>query len=161
MLNIPLNWIFIFGHFGMPALGGVGCGVATSITMYLCALLMLIYVLKSKTYANYRIYQRWFTLRWDEVKQFLQFSLPLGVSSTIEVTCFSLVAVLLSPFCPVTVAAHSIAMNVSSVIFMLPVAIATAATIRVGEALGAGHWNRALRSSLGAYLVYLAPELTN
>ena len=37
LLNIPLNWIFIFGHFGMPALGGVGCGVATSITMYLCA----------------------------------------------------------------------------------------------------------------------------
>ena len=161
LLNIPLNWIFIFGHFGMPALGGVGCGVATSITMYLCAILMLIYVLKSKTYASY---QRWFTLRWDEVKQFLQFSLPLGVSSTIEVTCFSLVAVLLSPFGPVTVAAHSVAMNVSSVIFMLPVAIASAATIRVGEALGAGHWNRALRSSLGAYLmvafVYVGVVLT-
>ena len=164
LLNIPLNWIFIFGHFGMPALGGVGCGVATTITMYLCALLMLIYVLKSKTYANYRIYQHWFALRWPEVKQFLQFSLPLGISSTIEVTCFSLVAVLLSPFGPVTVAAHSIAMNVSSVIFMLPVAIATAATIRVGEALGAGHWNRALRSSLGAYLmvafVYVGVVLT-
>ena len=151
LLNIPLNWIFIFGHFGMPALGGVGCGVATLIIMYPCALLMLIYVLKSKTYANYRIYQHWFALRWPEVKQFLQFSLPLGVSSTIEVTCFSLVAVLLSPFGPVTVAAHSVAMNVSSVIFMLPVAIALAATIRVGEALGAGHWNRALRSSWGAY----------
>ena len=69
----------------------------------------------------------------------------------IEVTCFSLVAVLLSPFGLVTVAAHSIAMNVSSIIFMIPVAIASAVTIRVGEALGAGHWNRALRSSWGAY----------
>ena len=82
----------------------------------------------------------------------------------IEVTCFSLVAVLLSPFGLVTVAAHSIAMNVSSVIFMLLVAIASADTIRVGEALGAGHWNRALRSSLGAYLmvafVYVGVVLT-
>ena len=150
-LNIPLNWIFIFGHFGMPALGGVGCGVATSITMYICAILMLIYVLKSKTYAKYRIYQHWFALHWPEVKQFLQFALPLALSTTIEVTCFSLVAVLLSPFGPVTVAAHSVAMNVSGVIFMIPLAIASAATIRVGEALGAGHWNRAFRSSMGAY----------
>lgn len=150
-LNIPLNWIFIFGHFGMPALGGVGCGVATSITMYICAILMLIYVLKSKTYAKYRIYQHWFALHWPEVKQFLQFALPLALSTTIEVTCFSLVAVLLSPFGPVTVAAHSVAMNVSGVIFMIPLAIASAATIRVGEALGAGHWNRAFRSSIGAY----------
>ena len=144
-LNIPLNWIFIFGHFGMPALGGVGCGVATSITMYICAILMLIYVLKSKTYTKYRIYQHWFALHWPEVKQFLQFALPLALSTTIEVTCFSLVAVLLSPFGPVTVAAHS------GVIFMIPLAIASAATIRVGEALGAGHWNRAFRSSMGAY----------
>ncbi len=150
-LNIPLNWIFIFGHFGMPALGGVGCGVATSITMYICAILMLIYVLKSKTYAKYRIYQHWFALHWPEVKQFLQFALPLALSTTIEVTCFSLVAVLLSPFGPVTVAAHSVAMNVSGVIFMIPLAIASATTIRVGEALGAGHWNRAFRSSMGAY----------
>lgn len=150
-LNIPLNWIFIFGHFGMPALGGVGCGVATSITMYICAILMLIYVLKSKTYTKYRIYQHWFALHWPEVKQFLQFALPLALSTTIEVTCFSLVAVLLSPFGPVTVAAHSVAMNVSGVIFMIPLAIASAATIRVGEALGAGHWNRAFRSSMGAY----------
>ena len=150
-LNIPLNWIFIFGHFGMPALGGVGCGVATSITMYICAILMLIYVLKSKTYTKYRIYQHWFALHWPEVKQFLQFALPLALSTTIEVTCFSLVAVLLSPFGPVTVAAHSVALNVSGVIFMIPLAIASAATIRVGEALGAGHWNRAFRSSMGAY----------
>ena len=147
-LNIPLNWVFIFGHFGMPALGGVGCGVATSITMYICAILMLIYVLKSKTYAKYRIYQHWFTLHWPEVKQFLQFALPLALSTTIEVTCFSLVAVLLSPFGPVTVAAHSVAMNVSGVIFMIPLAIASAATIRVGEALGAGHWEVIILASL-------------
>ena len=108
-------------------------------------------MLKSKTYTKYRIYQHWFALHWPEVKQFLQFALPLALSTTIEVTCFSLVAVLLSPFGPVTVAAHSVAMNVSGVIFMIPLAIASAATIRVGEALGAGHWNRAFRSSMGAY----------
>lgn len=152
-LNIPLNWIFIFGHFGMPALGGVGCGVATSITMYICAIFMLIYVLKSKTYAQYRIFQHWFQMPWSEVKQFLHFSFPLALSTTIEVTCFSLVAMLLSPFGPVMVAAHSVAMNVSSIIFMIPLAIASAATIRVGEALGAGHWNRAYRSSLGVYAI--------
>ena len=75
------------------------------------------------------------------------------MSATIEVTCFSLVAVLLSPFGPITVAAHTIAMNVSGVLFMLPLSVASATTIRVGEAMGAKHWCRSLRCTISAFVI--------
>ena len=154
-LNIPLNWIFIFGKFGAPQLGGIGCGVATSITLYITIIFMFIYVKKSKTFAPYRIFERWYSISKEEVKQFLHFSIPLALSTTIEVTCFSIVALLLSPFGPTTVASHTIAMNVSGVIFMIPMAIASASTIRIGEAMGSGHWLCAKRIVQGAFTLGL------
>lgn len=153
LLNIPLNYIFIFGKLGMPALGGIGCGVATTITIAITVVCMLIYVQKSKRFENCRLYRQWYKLEWKEIKDFVRFSMPLGLSATIEVTCFSLVAVLLSPFGPITVAAHTIAMNVSGVLFMLPLSVASATTIRVGEAMGAMHWCRSLRCTISAFMI--------
>lgn len=153
LLNIPLNYIFIFGKFGVPAFGGIGCGIATSLTMLICVICMLVYVKKSKHFAKYRLYQQWFPLHWTEVKEFIRFSLPLGISTTIEVACFALVAMLLSPFGPITISAHTIAMNISGMLFTIPLALASAATIRVGEAMGANHWYRSLRSTLGTYIL--------
>lgn len=153
LLNIPLNYIFIFGKFGIPAFGGVGCGIATTLTIYITALLMLIYVRKAKYFARFRLFERSYPIYWAEVKQLLHFGIPLALSTTVEVTCFSLVSLLLSPFGPTMVASHSIAMNVSAFIFMIPLALGSATTIRVGEAMGAGHWNRALRSTFGSLIL--------
>lgn len=155
LLNIPLNYIFIFGKLGLPALGGIGCGVATSLTMYLTVILALLYVKKHPFFSQFPIYQQLFKISWLEVKEFLRFAFPLALSATIEVTCFSLVALLLSPFGPVVVASHSIAMNVSGLLFMIPLSIASAITVRVGEAMGARHWHRAKRSTLGAFYLTL------
>lgn len=153
LFNIPLNYIFIFGKLGMPALGGIGCGVATTLTMLITVICMLIYIQKSKHFAECRLYRQWYKLNLNEVKDFVRFSLPLGISATIEVTCFSLVSVLLSPFGPITVAAHTIAMNISGVLFMVPLSIASATTIRVGESMGALHWCRALRCTMSAFII--------
>ena len=151
ILNVPLNWIFIFGHFGAPALGGIGCGVATSITIYLTIIFMFIYVKTSKHFVHCRLYVRWYSVPFSEVKQFLAFAFPLALSTTIEATCFSIVALLLSPFGPATVAGHTIALNVMGVIFMIPLSIASATTIRVGAAMGAMNWERSRRIVQGAY----------
>lgn len=164
LLNIPLNYIFIFGKLGMPELGGIGCGVATTLTMYFTDVLALIYIKKHPYFAQFPIYERCFSMPWAEVKSFLHFAFPLALSATIEVTCFSLVALLLSPFGPVVVASHSIAMNVSGLLFMIPLSIASAITVRVGEAMGARHWHCAKRSTLGAFylalMFYLIAVLT-
>ncbi len=153
LLNIPLNYIFIFGKCGMPALGGIGCGVSTTITIYLSALLFLIYVQRHRFYRSCRIYRRFYPITWAETKGYLHLGIPLALSAMIEVACFSLVSFLLTPFGPIVVAAHTIAMNLSGLLFMFPYSLSNAATIRVGEAMGAMHWQRARRSMKATFAI--------
>ncbi len=143
VLNIPLNYIFIFGHLGMPALGGVGCGVATALSIYFTVIGMLFYVKKSPAFAKVRIYQKWEPMSWSQCWSFLKLSLPLGIAGMIETLCFSLVAIMLSPFGPVVVASHTIAMNVSGLLAIVPIALSSTASIEVGEAMGTNSWSHA------------------
>ena len=156
LLNIPLNWIFIFGHFGMPALGGVGCGVATALTMYLTVLAMLIFVRVHPAFAQVRIFTRYYRVSGRELWEFTKFSLPLGVAGMVETLCFSLVAVLLSPFGPVVVASHTIAMNVSGLLVIVPIALSAVASVEVGEAMGTTNWVKAKRKAISATTLALS-----
>ena len=149
--NVPLNYIFIFGKLGMPALGGIGCGVATTIAIYIATIAMFVYVQKSPQYRRYRIFRQTYPISFKYVLSFLRLGVPLALSTTIEVACFSLVSFLLSPFGPDIVAGHSIALNVSGVLFIVPLSIASAATIRAGEAMGARHWLRARKTTIGVF----------
>ena len=155
-LNVPLNYIFIFGHLGMPELGGVGCGVATALTIYITSFCMLIYVRKSKHFAHVRIFKKWLKVEKGMYKAFLKLSLPLGVAGMIETLCFSLVAILLSPFGPVIVASHTIAMNVSGMLAIIPIALSSTASIEVGEAMGASSWKHARRRALSSVLIAIS-----
>ncbi len=156
LLNIPLNYIFIFGKLGMPELGGVGCGVATAITIYLTSLLMLIYVKKSPSFAKVRIFEQWIRADISMYCAFLKLAMPLGIAGMIETLCFSLVAILLSPFGPVTVASHTIAMNVSGMLAIVPIALSSTASIEVGEAMGSEDWRQARRRSLSALFIAIS-----
>ena len=149
--NVPLNYIFIFGKLGIPALGGIGCGVATTIAIYIATIAMFVYVQKSPQYRRYRIFRQTYPISFKYVLSFLRLGVPLALSTTIEVACFSLVSFLLSPFGPDIVAGHSIALNVSGVLFIVPLSIASAATIRAGEAMGARHWLRARKTTIGVF----------
>lgn len=167
-LNIPLNYIFIFGKCGAPALGGIGCGVATSLTVYITVVLMLIYIQRSGNFRTCRLFRKTYPVTLSAVSSFLRLGLPLGVSTTIEVSSFALVAFLLSPFGPTMVAAHSIALNLSGLLFICPLSLGSAATIRTGEAMGALHWERARRTAEGTatlgliiYLISLTAVLLN
>lgn len=150
VLNIPLNYIFIFGHLGMPALGGVGCGVATALSIYFTVIGMLFYVKKSPAFAKVRIYQKWEPMTWYQCWSFLKLSLPLGIAGMIETLCFSLVAIMLSPFGPVVVASHTIAMNVSGLLAIVPIALSSTASIEVGEAMGTNSWSHARKRALSS-----------
>ena len=150
VLNIPLNYIFIFGHLGMPALGGVGCGVATALSIYFTVIGMLFYVKKSPAFSKVRIYQKWEPMSWSQCWSFLKLSLPLGIAGMIETLCFSLVAIMLSPFGPVVVASHTIAMNVSGLLAIVPIALSSTASIEVGEAMGTNSWSHARKRALSS-----------
>ncbi|CAH0539905.1 MATE family efflux transporter [Vibrio marisflavi] len=134
--NIPLNWIFVYGKFGAPALGGVGCGVATAIVYWLMFFALLIYVITSKKVAKVGLFDQFYTPELKPILRLFKLGLPVALAVFFEVTLFAVVSLLVAPLGPLVVAAHQVAINFSSLIFMLPMSIGSAVSIRVGHTLG-------------------------
>ncbi|OLQ88356.1 MATE family efflux transporter [Vibrio panuliri] len=136
LCNIPLNWIFVYGKFGAPALGGVGCGVATAIVYWLMFSMMLLYVLTAKRVAYINLFGALHKPRLQAQVRLFKLGFPVAAALFFEVTLFAVVALLIAPLGPMIVAAHQIAINFSSLVFMLPMSIGVATSIRVGYRLG-------------------------
>ncbi len=136
MVNIPINYIFIYGHFGAPALGGVGCGVATASVYWVMCLLMRWYVKRAPAQRDIRATQSFASPNPIILKRIIVLGTPIGLALFFEVTLFAVVALLVAPLGVVAVAGHQVALNFSSVMFMFPLSLGIAATIRVGYNLG-------------------------
>lgn len=134
--NIPLNWIFVYGKFGMPALGGVGCGVATTLVYWIMLICLFFYVLFTKKLKDYPLFTAFQKPQLSALWALFKLGLPVAIALFFEVTIFAMVAILIAPLGANIVAAHQIAINFSSMIFMLPLSIANAVSIRVGFNLG-------------------------
>ncbi|GLX82330.1 putative multidrug resistance protein NorM [Thalassotalea eurytherma] len=136
IVNIPANYIFIYGEFGMPALGGAGCGIATAIVYWAMFVGMLIYVYLSKHLENVSLFKRAYGIDTKEIKHILKVGVPIALSLLFEVSLFSVVAILLAPLGADIVASHQIAINFSGLVFMVPLSFAMALTIKVGYCVG-------------------------
>ncbi|NVK41322.1 MAG: MATE family efflux transporter [Oceanospirillaceae bacterium] len=141
--NVPLNYIFIHGKLGLPALGGAGCGWATAVVMIIMLLCGLTYLFRNAELQTGEPFRRWQLPQRDASTRFLRLGLPIGFALLIEVSMFTLIALLLAPLGDVTVAAHQITMSYTGLTFMLPLSIALSITIRVGRHSGAGDHDRA------------------
>jgi MATE family multidrug resistance protein len=135
--NALLNWLLIYGHWGLPALGGAGCGWASGIGMWLSLLLMGLYTARSHHYEKVRLYRGWSRPEWPTFKRLLQLGLPIGAAHLAEVSAFAGVALMIGSLGAVPIAAHQVGLNFASVVFMLPMGLSTALSIRVGQSLGA------------------------
>ncbi|HHT4984436.1 multidrug transporter [Enterobacter hormaechei subsp. xiangfangensis] len=138
LVNIPVNYIFIYGHFGMPELGGVGCGVATAAVYWVMFGSMLTYIKHARSMRDIRNDTAFSTPDWSMLTRLTQLGLPIALALFFEVTLFAVVALLVSPLGIIDVAGHQIALNFSSLMFVLPMSLAAAVTIRVGFRLGQG-----------------------
>ncbi len=136
LINIPANYIFIYGEFGMPALGGAGCGIATAIVYWVMFTAMLIYTIVSKPLKKAPLFCYFFWPDWQQIRNILALGLPIALSLLFEVSLFSVVALILAPFGAEVVASHQIAINFSGLVFMVPLSLAMAVTIKVGFAIG-------------------------
>ncbi len=153
--NIPLNWIFVYGKFGLPALGGVGCGVATSIVYWLMLFALLFYVLYTKKLQHYPLFKSFSAPNYAQIWSIFKLGLPVAVALFFEVTIFAGIAVLIAPLGSMIVAAHQIAINFASMVFMLPMSIANAVSIRVGFNLGRDNKSGAKSASYAGFTVGL------
>ncbi|MEY4474490.1 MAG: multidrug resistance protein mdtK [Pseudomonadota bacterium] len=138
LVNIPVNYIFIYGKFGAPALGGVGCGVATGTVYWVMFLMMRWYVTRTRSQQDIKLEKGVAAPDWNVMKRLAGLGFPVALALFFEVTLFAIVALLVSPLGIVAIAGHQIALNFSSLMFMLPMSLSVAATIRVGFRLGEG-----------------------
>lgn len=139
-LKVPLNALLVFGSgdLHLPALGAAGCGIATAIAMW-CQSLCALYVLRHDPfYAPFALPAKGIAPpHRASLVGLLRLGLPMGMSLLIEVSGFTFMAIFISRIGTTAVAGHQIAANLVSVMFMLPLAIANAATTLVAQSLGA------------------------
>lgn len=152
-LNVLLNWLLIFGNLGFPAMGGVGCAWATLICMVFNLVVLLWWIRHSKAYDSTWPFDVWEAPHWLEIRHLLYLGLPIGITYFAESSAFGLIALWVARFGTTQVAAHQVALNFSSLTFMLPLSLGLALLTRVGQALGAGDAEEArFRSHIGISL---------
>lgn len=139
-INIVLNYLLIYGKLGLPELGGVGAGLASAITYWLILLIAIIIVLRSNPFAELQIFHRWTKPSLVKIRMLMKIGVPIGLSLFAETTIFSAVTILMSVYSTEVISAHQIAMNFTSLLYMVPLSIAMGATILVGHEIGANRF---------------------
>lgn len=148
--NIPLNYIFVYGKLGMPALGGAGCGLATTLVFWLGLFLMAGALFGQKDFAPFALTQKWQLPNLKEQWGFVKLGLPIGLSFFIEASLFTFIMFLLARLEGDTetfVAVQQIAISLTSLIFMIPQSLGVASTTRVGVNLGQNKFIKARYST--------------
>ncbi|WP_332310181.1 MULTISPECIES: MATE family efflux transporter [unclassified Paenibacillus] len=143
-LNALLNYGLIFGHFGLPRLGGVGSGYATGITYWFVFGVSVWMTFRMEALRIHRMFVRWYAPSWKAWKELLGIGVPMGLSTFFEASIFSVVTLLMGGmFSTVAIAAHQATLNFSSLLFMVPLSISMALTIMVAYEAGAGRQKHA------------------
>lgn len=159
-LKIPLNMLFIFGGFGLPAFGGPGCAMATASVAWMIALAGWLLVWRSPWYRQFHLFDCGITPpRWKAQKSLLKLGIPMGLSYLIEVTAFTFMALFIARLGPLPVAGHQITANLGTVLYMLPLSIANATGTLVAHAIGANKLEEARRAGLSG--IALAAALSS
>lgn len=154
LANLPLNYIFIHGLFGAPKLGGAGCGWATGCVMWLqLVLLAALTAPRWRALLAHPVLKNARMPQWRVLKELIYLGAPIGGAMFAETSIFSGAALLVGRLGATTLAAHQIALNYSAMMFMVPLSLGLALTVKIGHALGANEPARARRiAGFGAYI---------
>jgi len=136
-LKVPLNWVFMYGNLGASELGSTGCAVATAIISWILCVLAWAWCWVAPGYQRYRVFARWSWPNANALGHLLSLGLPIGLTFLIDVTGFTFMALFIARLGALFSAAHQIAANLATLVFMLPLALGNAASVVVGQSLGA------------------------
>jgi MATE family, multidrug efflux pump len=137
-LNALLVYLLIYGKFGLPPLGLFGVGLATA-TVNLCTFLVSLWIAtQQQPFRRYHILARLWRVDWELMRKIAVIGAPISIALMLEWGLFSSAALLMGVISTTALAAHQIALQVTAVLFMVPLGIGMAATVRVGQAFGAG-----------------------
>lgn len=150
VVNVVFNWMFVFGHLGAPAMGAVGSGWASSLSRIVMAgsLLWLSWPVIRGDLRPFRPE----SLRWDPMRRMVRLGTPIGLQMGMEYGAFGLSGMLMGLLGTISVAGHQIALNLASLTFMVPLGVAQATAVLVGQGVGAADPGRARRAATGGLL---------
>ena len=143
LFNVFVNWLLVYGNWGMPKLGAVGCAVGTAIGIWLMLGALLAWIRIAPAYRQTYPFTHWEWPAWPEIRSMLRIGVPIGITYFAEVSAFGAVSLLVAKFGVVQVSAHQIALNFASLVFMVPLSFGIGMITRVGQALGQGNPQRA------------------
>lgn len=136
ILKAPLNAVFMYGLFGLPAMGGAGAGVSFFVLTYLAlAAYVLIWRMDSFYARMHAARLHW--PQWSRLKEHLHIGIPIGLSTFFEVSSFTFMAIFVSRFGPTTLSAHQIVGNLTSLCYMFPLSIGIASSVLISQSIGA------------------------
>lgn len=138
LLNAFANWLLVFGNWGMPRLGGVGCAWSTLLCVWFQLGALLWWMRAAPAYRRTWPFGQWEGPQWPQLRSLLALGIPIGITYFAETSAFSLIALLVAKFGSAQLGAHAIALNFTSLTFMLPLSLGLALLTRVGQSLGAG-----------------------
>lgn len=156
LVNAPLNYMLIHGKLGLPAMGGVGCGWATAVSNWIGAVAVAIYLTRASAYKNFHLLSARMPPAPEIIGRILRIGIPIGCTVFVEVSLFSVIALFLAPLGAVVVAAHQIALNVASLVFMIPLSLGMSLTLRISYLLGAGRADIARTLAFSSLLLVVA-----
>ncbi len=141
--KFPLNYLFIYGAFGIEGMGGPGCAVATVIINWLWLLITLWIVLSGRFYKPFALFTRFSRPDFHRIGVMLRLGMPIGFSYLIEVTSFTFMSLFIARLGTEALAGHQIVANIGTVIYMVPLSISIATMTLVSQSIGANKQSRA------------------
>lgn len=156
VLNILLNWLLIYGHWGLPHLGMNGAAWATLLSRWLMVAALFAWLCKARGLAAWVPRRWWRVPQGPALKRMAATGFPASLHMLCEVTAFSAAGLLLGKFGAVSMAAHQIAITLAGTSFMIPLGLSMALTVRAGEANGAGESHRLRPITLSGWLLCAA-----
>jgi MATE family multidrug resistance protein len=136
-INIVFNYLLIFGNFGFPELGGAGAGYASAITYWLIFLIAVGVAHKLQPFQQYELFKNWTSVQFSKWRDISFIGVPIGLSIFAETSIFSAVTLMMSTYSTAVISAHQIALNFTSLLYMIPLSISIGATVLVGYEVGA------------------------
>ncbi len=153
VLNAIGNWVFIFGHWGVPAMGLLGAGFSTLLNRIFMAVAMMMYVQSSHRYRKYLGSRLLGAVDMKCIRSILKLGLPSGFQFFFETGAFSGAAVMIGWLGAGSLAAHHIALSAAAVSYMFAIGISAAASVRVGKEMGRGDMPAVRRAGFSGFVL--------
>lgn len=159
LVLLPLGYVLTFGKFGLPELGAGGLGIASAAMLWTQAIGFFLVLRRARRFADLGLFARFDRPHWPTIRGLLATGLPIGVTVLMEGSLFIVTALLIGRLGEVQASAHQIAINLSALCFMVPMALAEATTVRVGHALGRGDVGGVRRAIWAGYAIVIGTQL--